>query len=114
MDSNANKYKLFTQDSGCLPANEKPLLTLFLLLDNQPFYQASKQINDFFVFDEWVCVIVAGVCLFSGKTEKPISDMFAVCGAGGRSQCWKCGWCVLFSLHANYAGITTCGLFAQC
>ena len=59
-------------------------------------------------------VIVAGVCLFSGKTEKPISDMFAVCGAGGRSQCWKCGWCVLFSLHANYAGITTCGLFAQC
>ena len=30
-----------------------------------------------------LCVIVAGVCLFSGKTEKPISDMFAVCGAGG-------------------------------
>ena len=68
------------------------------------------------MFNEWVCCVQVWQesVYFLEKTEKPISDMFAVSVAGGRSQCWKCGWCVLFSLHANYAGITTCGLFAQC
>ena len=55
-----------------------------------------------------LCASVAGVCLFSGKDRK--THIRYVC----RVWCWKCGWCVLFSLHANYAGITTCGLFAQC